>query len=396
MKHLENTRQLGMRTLAVHAGQQPDPLTGAITTPITATSSFSYDDFDSGARRFSGEEPGYSYSRFANPTVAVVEQKMAALEGGESAVACASGMAAISAVLFALLSPGDEIIHVGTLYGGTEGVIRNLLPRYGIKPIYVTDTKDLQAALTPQTKMVFVETPANPVLGIADIAEIARIAKQAGAVSVVDNTFATPYLTRPLDMGIDISLHSATKYISGHGDATGGIVVGSKALIDPIRVLCLKQFGACLSPFEAALLTRGLKTLPLRVEASSVGAAHIAEVLHAHPAVSQVFYPGLKSHPGHEIAARQMKLFGGIMAIELRGGREAARTFLDKLTLITQAVSVGDTDSLACHPATTTHSAVSPEVRRLSGITDGLVRISIGIEDVEDLVADLEQALEGL
>ena len=336
------------------------------------------------------------YSRFANPTVSVFEQKLAALEGAETAVACASGMAAISATLFALLVPGDEIIHIGTLYGGTEGVVRNLLPRYGIKPVHVTDVSGLEAAFTANTKVVLVETPANPGLDIADLAEIARLSKAAGAVSVADNTFATPYLTRPLELGIDIVLHSATKYISGHGDATGGVVAGSAALITPIRTLSLKQFGGCLSPFEASLLIRGLKTLPLRVEASSLSAQAVAEFLDGHSAVDTVFYPGLKQHPGHATASKQMKLFGGIMAIELKGGLNAARTFLDKLSIITQAVSLGDTDSLACHPASTTHSAVAPEIRRQSGITDGLVRISIGIEDTEDLIADLAQALEGL
>ncbi|MGA7587757.1 trans-sulfuration enzyme family protein [Rouxiella badensis] len=396
MKKSGNHASLGMRTLAVHGGQHPDAQSGAITTPITATSSFSYGDFDSGERRFSGEEPGYMYSRFGNPTVTAFEERMAVLEDAESAVACASGMAAVSATLFALLKSGDEIIHIGALYGGTEGLIRNLLPRYGIKPVFVPDLDALKAAFTEKTKMVFVETPANPVMGILSLEEVARLCREAGAVSVVDNTFATPYLTRPLQLGIDVVLHSATKYISGHGDATGGVVAGRRELIDPIRTLCLKQFGGCLSPFEAALMTRGLKTLPLRVEASSHSAQKIAEYLNEHPAIAAVFYPGLKTHAGYEVARKQMKLFGGIMAVELKGGRGAARQFLDKLTLVTQAVSLGDTDSLACHPASTTHSAVPEKIRLESGITEGLVRISIGIEDTEDLIADFEQALEGL
>ncbi|WP_369789352.1 PLP-dependent aspartate aminotransferase family protein [Rouxiella sp. WC2420] len=391
-----NHSSLGMRTLAVHGGQRPDAQSGAITTPITATSSFSYGDFDSGARRFSGEDPGYMYSRFGNPTVTAFEERMAVLENAESAVACASGMAAVSATLFALLKTGDEIIHIGALYGGTEGVIRNLLPRYGIKPVFVADLESLNDAFTANTKMVFVETPANPVMGIISLQEVARLSREAGAVSVVDNTFATPYLTRPLELGIDVVLHSATKYISGHGDATGGVVAGRRELIDPIRTLCLKQFGGCLSPFEAALMTRGLKTLPLRVEASSNSAQKIAEYLDEHPAIAAVFYPGLVTHAGHEVARQQMRLFGGIMAVELKGGKAAARHFLDHLNLVTQAVSLGDTDSLACHPATTTHSAVSEKIRLESGITDGLVRISIGIEDTEDLIADFKQALEGL
>ncbi|EIC82601.1 PLP-dependent aspartate aminotransferase family protein [Serratia sp. M24T3] len=391
-----NHSSLGMRTLAVHGGQRPDAQSGAITTPITATSSFSYGDFDSGARRFSGEDPGYMYSRFGNPTVTAFEERMAVLENAESAVACASGMAAVSATLFALLKTGDEIIHIGALYGGTEGVIRNLLPRYGIKPVFVADLESLKDAFTANTKMVFVETPANPVMGIISLQEVARLSREAGAVSVVDNTFATPYLTRPLELGIDVVLHSATKYISGHGDATGGVVAGRRELIDPIRTLCLKQFGGCLSPFEAALMTRGLKTLPLRVEASANSAQKIAEYLDEHPAIAAVFYPGLVTHAGHEVARQQMRLFGGIMAVELKGGKAAARHFLDHLNLVTQAVSLGDTDSLACHPATTTHSAVSEKIRLESGITDGLVRISIGIEDTEDLIADFKQALEGL
>lgn len=396
MKKPDNNSALGMRTLAVHGGQRPDAQSGAISTPIVATSSFSYGDFDSGARRFSGEDPGYMYSRFGNPTVTAFEERMAVLEAAETAVACASGMAAVSATLFALLKSGDEVIHMGALYGGTEGVIRNLLPRYGIKPVFVADLDTLKEAFTDKTKMVFVETPANPVMGIVSLQEVARLSREAGVVSVVDNTFATPYLTRPLALGIDVVLHSATKYISGHGDATGGVVAGSRALIDPIRTLCLKQFGGCLSPFEAALMTRGLKTLPLRVEACSISAQKIAEYLEGHPAIAEVFYPGLKTHVGHEVARQQMKLFGGIMAVELKGGKEAARHFLDSLTLVTQAVSLGDTDSLACHPATTTHSAVSEKIRLESGITDGLVRISIGIEDTEDLIADFKQALADL
>ncbi len=396
MKKPGSQSSLGMRTLAVHGGQHPDKQSGAITTPIAATSSFSYGDFDSGARRFSGEEPGYMYSRFGNPTVTAFEERMAVLEAAESAVACASGMAAVSATLFALLKSGDEIIHIGALYGGTEGVIRNLLPRYGIKPVFVASLDALQGAFTKNTKMVFVETPANPVMGIISLQEVARLSREAGAVSVVDNTFATPYLTRPLELGIDLVLHSATKYISGHGDATGGVVAGRRELIDPIRTLCLKQFGGCLSPFEAALMTRGLKTLPLRVEASSHSAQKIAEYLQQHPAIAEVFYPGLETHAGYDIARQQMRLFGGIMAVELKGGKAAARHFLDSLHLVTQAVSLGDTDSLACHPATTTHSAVAEKIRLQSGITDGLVRISIGIEDTEDLIADFTQALEGL
>jgi methionine-gamma-lyase len=387
---------LGLRTLAVHAGQIPDPSTGAVATPISTASAYSYGDFDNGERRFSGESPGFVYSRFANPTVAVFEAKMAALEGGESAVGFASGMAAICSTLMALLSTGDEIIHVGTLYGGTEGVMRNLLPRFGVRSLHVADASGLQAAITAKTRVIFVETPDNPMLGIVDLQAIAQVARAAQVLTVADNTFATPCLTRPLDWGIDVVVHSATKFIGGHGDATGGVAIGSTELMTKVRTVGLKQFGGCLSPFEAMMLIRGIKTLPLRVDAASLSAERIARLLDEHPAVERVFYPGLKGHPGHTIARRQMRRYGGLMSFELKGGRAAARTFLDRLTLVTQAVSLGDTDSLACHPASTTHSAVAEDIRRQYGVTEGLVRLSVGIEDVEDLEHDIRQALAAL
>ncbi len=387
---------LGMRTLAVHAGQRPDPSTGAIATPISTASAYSYGDFDTGEQRFSGESPGYLYSRFANPTVAAFEGKMAALEGGEAAVAFTSGMSAICATLMALVSSGDELIHVGTLYGGTEGVMRTLLPRFGVRAIHVAEVSELEAAITAKTRVIFAETPDNPMLGVVDLHETARIARAHQVLTVADNTFATPCLTRPLALGIDVVVHSATKFIGGHGDSTGGVVVASAAWVNAIRTVGLKQFGGCLSPFEASLLIRGLKTLPLRVEAACLSAERIARLLEEHPAVAKVFYPGLASHPGHEVARRQMSRFGALMSFELKGGKDAARTFLDRLELVTQAVSLGDTDSLACHPASTTHSAVAKDIRDQYGVTEGLVRLSVGIEDVEDLERDIRQALAAL
>ncbi|MDE1169031.1 MAG: PLP-dependent aspartate aminotransferase family protein [Pseudomonas sp.] len=387
---------LGMRTLAVHAGQTPDPTTGAVATPISTASAYSYGDFDNGERRFCGESPGYVYSRFANPTVAVFEAKMAALEGGESAVGFTSGMSAICSTVMALVSAGDEVIHVGTLYGGTEGVMRNLLPRFGVRSLHVATAAQLQAAITPNTRLIFTETPDNPMLGIVDLQAVAQVAKAAKILTVADNTFATPCLTRPLEWGIDVVVHSATKFIGGHGDATGGVAIGSKVLMEKVRTVGLKQFGGCLSPFEAMMLIRGLKTLPLRVEAASISAERIARLLAAHPAIERVFYPGLESHAGHAVAKRQMNRFGGLMSFELKGGRAAARTFLDRLALVTQAVSLGDTDSLACHPASTTHSAVAADIRLQYGVTEGLVRLSVGIEDVQDLENDIRQALAAI
>jgi methionine-gamma-lyase len=393
MKNHDAHRPFHVRTLAVHGGQTPDEATGAIAPPIVTTSSYSYGDFDNGVDRFTGEKPGFLYSRFANPTVAVLEAKMAALEGGEAAVGFASGMAAISSTLLALLSAGDDIVTVGTLYGGTQGVIGSLLPRLGIQSNQVSRIEDLAAAMTPCTQVVYVETPANPVLGIVDLAETARIAHEFGAIVVADNTFATPCLTQPLALGVDIVVHSATKFISGHGDATGGIAVGTADAMRKVRQAGMMQLGSCLSPHDASMLIRGLKTMPLRVEASSASAQRIAEFLDGHDAISAVHYPGLPGHPGHDVAARQMSAFGGILSLEMKGGRSAARSFLDALTLVTQAVSVGDTDSLACHPATTTHSAVPTDIRKKSGVTDGLVRLSVGIEFADDLLDDIQQAL---
>lgn len=386
-------RVLGLRTLAVHGGQSPDAATGAIAPPIVATSSFAYDGFDAGVLRFTGEQPGFLYSRFANPTVQTFEAKMATLEGGESAVAFASGMAAISSTLLGLASAGDEIIYVGTVYGGTDGVVRGLLPRLGIHTIPVPNLEGVTAHLSERTRLIYVETPANPVMGIVDLREVVRIARDVGILSVVDNTFSTPCLTQPLALGIDVVVHSATKYIGGHGDATGGVAVGRAEPLKAVRSVGMKDLGGCMSPHEAAMFIRGLKTLPLRIEAACDNAEQIATFLHAHPSVERVYYPGLSSHPGHEIARRQMRRFGGILSFELRGGRTMVRAFLDHLGLVTQAVSVGDVDSLACHPASTTHSAVAEHIRLQSGVTDGLIRLSAGIEDVEDLLADVEQAL---
>ena len=385
---------VGIRTLAVHAGQQPDPSTGAIATPVVSTSSFAFDGFDAGVARFAGAEPGYLYSRFANPTVAVFERKMAALEGGDQAIAFSSGMAAICTTLLAVLEAGDEVVYVGTLYGGTDGVMRQMLPRLGIRAVHAAAVEDIPGCVNGRTRAVYVETPSNPTLGICDLAKVAALAKARGLVSIADNTFATPVLTRPLDLGINVVVHSATKYIGGHGDATGGVAVAGLPYAATIRNAGMKELGGCMSPHDAALFIRGLKTLPLRVAASCDNAQTIAEVLHRHPAVAKVHYPGVPEHPGHATAIRQMRRFGGILSLELAGGLPAARLFLDSLSLVTQAVSVGDTDSLACHPASTTHSAVDPAARLAAGVTPGLVRMSLGIEDGNDLKRDVLRALE--
>lgn len=386
-----------LRTRAVHAGQHPDPQTGAITTPITQSSAFNYGTLEKGAAIFAGEAEGYRYSRFANPTVAALEAKMADLEGAPAAVAFSSGTAATSSVLLGLLNPGDEIAFLGPLYGGTEGLFRSLGERFGIKAVDATQ-RGLAASLTPATRLVWVETLTNPSLRLHDLAEVAALARVRGITTVADNTFCTPCLTRPLELGIDLVLHSMTKYLGGHGDATGGVVAGAAPLIAQVRKTGLGHVGGNLSPQEAFLFLRGIKTLPLRMAAHCAGAAAVADFLAAHPAVRVVHYPGLASHPQHALARRQLQGgFGGMVTFELaRNERAAAAGVLNALQLFTQAVSLGDVDSLACHPATTTHSFVSAEVRAAGGITEGLIRLSVGIEHPDDLIADLARALQPL
>ncbi|MHB1198972.1 MAG: trans-sulfuration enzyme family protein [Polaromonas sp.] len=382
-----------LRTRAVHAGQHPDPATGAIATPISQTTAFGYGTLEHGAAIFAGEAPGYRYSRFANPTVAALEVKMADLEGAPAAVAFASGTAATSSVLLGLLNPGDEIAFLGPLYGGTEGLFRSLGERFGIRAVDATP-QGLAACLTAATRMVWVETLTNPSLRLHDLAEVATLARAHGALTVADNTFCTPYLLRPLAHGIDLVLHSMTKYLGGHGDATGGIVAGSAALIASVRKTGLGHVGGSLSPQEAFLFLRGIKTLPLRMAAHCEGAAAVAEFLAQHPAVRVVHYPGLASHPQHALAQRLLQGgFGGVVTFELtHNDRAAAAAVLNQLELFTQAVSLGDVDSLACHPASTTHSLVPAEVRAQNGIVEGLIRLSVGIEHPDDLIADLERA----
>lgn len=380
------------RTRAVHVGSRPDPTTGAHVTPVYRTSTFAYGSFDRGARMFAGEESGYVYTRIGNPTVRVFEEKVASLEGAEDAVAFASGMAAIAALAFTFLKPGDELAFLGPLYGGTEGLFLETLTRFGVA---VRDVSDRPASewVGPKTRMLYVETPTNPTLRIHDLAAVGEAGRAHGVLTVADNTFATPYLTRPLEFGLDLVVHSATKYLGGHGDAIGGVVAGPAEAMEELRMHGLRHVGGAMSPEDAFLFMRGVKTLPLRMEAHCDGAEAVAGYLARHPAVARVYYPGLPQHPGHEVAARQMDRYGGMVALELHGGFDAARTFLDGLELFTQAVSLGDVESLATHPASTTHELLPPEVLERQGITPGLVRLSVGIEDPRDLIEDLEQAL---
>lgn len=385
----------GFATRAVHSGQEPDPQYGALSTPIYQTSTFVFKDVAQGAARFAGEEEGYIYTRLGNPTITALEEKIACLEGGEDAAAFASGMAAVSATIMALVNQGEHVVHSAALYGCTFAFLHELMPRFGVDATGV-DTADLEAvkkAIRPNTKVVYIESPTNPTMRITDIQAVADIAHANGAKVVVDNTFMTPYLQRPLEMGADVVLHSATKYINGHGDVVAGLVISTKEIMAGIKMTTLKDIGGIMSPFNAWLILRGLKTLPLRMDRHNSNTMTIAKFLEQHPAVAKVYYPGLESFDQHQLAKKQMSGFGGIMAFELKGGYEAGVKLMNGVKICRLAVSLGDIDTLIQHPASMTHSVV-PEAERLAAnITPGLVRLAVGLEDVEDIIADLEQAL---
>ncbi|MCF4991812.1 methionine gamma-lyase, partial [Pseudomonas gessardii] len=370
---------------------------GALVPPIYLSATFAFPTAEYGAGCFAGEESGHFYTRISNPTLALLESRMATLEGGEAAVAFSSGMGAIAATFWTLLRPGDEVIVSQTLYGCTFALLHHGIGEFGVKVRHVdlSDLDALRAALSPATRMIYCETPANPNLQLIDISAVARIAHQQPHITVVvDNTYCTPYLQRPLELGADVVVHSATKYLSGHGDITAGIAVSRHDLAQRLRLQGLKDLtGAVLSPQDAFLLMRGLKTLALRMDRHCSNAQAVAEALQAHPAVESVTYPGLRSFPQYELAARQMKLSGGMIAFELKGGIATGRRFMNALKLFSRAVSLGDAESLAQHPASMTHSTYTPEERAQHGIGEGLVRLSVGLEDIADLLADLEQAL---
>lgn len=381
------------RTLSIHAGQQPDPSTGALATPVYFTSTFSYGTAEEGQARFSGQNPGYIYSRFANPTTAALEQKLAALEGADEALVVASGMAAVSAIMYALTNAGDEVAFIDPVYGGTDAFLRNTLTRAGVTLSRYSSDKDFAERVKPNTKVVLFEPITNPTLKVIDTRIVVEAARKVGALVICDNTFLTPYLFRPLEIGADVVMHSGTKYLSGHGDIIAGIVAGRSELMQKIRTVALKHIGSPIGPQEAYLLQRGVKTLTLRMDAHIENARKVADFLAAHPKVAKVYYPGHASHPGHQAVAETATGFGGMVAVDIEGGFAKAAVFLNNLQLFAQAVSLGDVESLACHPASTTHAAMTAEDRQRAGVTENLVRLSIGVEDADDLIADLAQAL---
>lgn len=392
---MERIRQQRLATRCVHAGQRPDPLTGAISPPIYQTSTFAFASLEQGAARFAGEEPGYIYTRLGNPTLAALEAKIADLEGGEAAVAFGSGMAAIATVVTALVQAGDHVLFGNPIYGCTYDFLMDIMARFGVEatPVDPSRPGQVERAIRPNTRLLLFETPANPTLRLADIRALSDLAHRHQITVVVDNTFMSPYLQRPLEHGADIVVHSATKYIGGHGDVVAGLAVGPASVMNQIRKTTLKDFGGILSPFDAWLLLRGLKTLAVRMERHSENALRVARYLEEHPLVMRVYYPGLESSPQYELARRQMDGFGGLLSFELIGGIAAGRTLLGAVHLCTVAVSLGDTDTLIQHPASMTHAVVPPEARAAAGISDGLVRLSVGLEDADDIIADLNQAL---
>ena len=390
-------KKLGLGTTAIHAGTLKN-LYGTLAMPIYQTSTFIFDSAEQGGRRFALEEAGYIYTRLGNPTTTTLENKIAALEEGEAAVATSSGMGAISSTLWTVLKAGDHIVTDKTLYGCTFALMNHGLTKFGVEVTFV-DTSNLEEvknAMKENTRVVYLETPANPNLKIVDLEGVCKVAHtNPNTLVIVDNTFATPYMQKPLKLGADIVVHSVTKYINGHGDVIAGLVITNKELADQIRFVGLKDMtGAVIGPQEAYYIIRGMKTFEIRMERHCKNARTIVDFLNKHPKVEKVYYPGLETHPGYEIAKKQMKDFGAMISFELKGGFEAGKTLLNNLKLCSLAVSLGDTETLIQHPASMTHSPYTKEEREAAGITDGLVRLSVGLENVEDIIADLEQGLE--
>ena len=374
-------------TLAIHAGERPDKAFGAISVPIYQTSTFAFQDV--------GKTRGYDYSRTANPTRKVLEDTIAQLEGGKAGFAFATGMAAEATVMH-LLKAGDHVISGDDVYGGTYRLFQNVMRDFGLEFTFLRmDNRErIERAIRPDTRMLWLETPSNPLLNIVDVEMAVDIAKKHNLMTVIDNTFATPYFLRPFDYGVDLVVHSTTKYLNGHCDVVGGAVVTTTDELTQRVQFLLNAMGTCASPFDCWLVLRGIETLPVRMKRHEENASAVANYLVGRPSVNKVFYPGLESHPGHEIARRQMKGFGGVVSFETEGGTESVNAFLRRLKVFSLAESLGGVASLAEHPATMSHASMPKEYREKAGITDELVRLSVGLENIDDLIEDLEQALK--
>lgn len=385
-ENMEKNNKVGFSTKAIHAGQEPDPTTGAIMTPVYLTSTYVQEEI--------GKHKGYEYTRVSNPTRTALEKNIAALEGGKEGMAFGSGMAAIDSI-FRLLKMGDHVVLSRNVYGGTYRIAKMIWENWRLEFDFVdtTNIANVKKALKQNTKMIFIETPTNPTMEITDIAAIVKLTKAEGLISVVDNTFATPYLQKPLEYGIDIVVHSLTKYLNGHSDMVGGLIVTSDAKITERLRYFQKAIGAILSPFDSWLTLRGTKTLAVRMKQHGESAMQIAKWLTNQRAVKKVYYPGLPTHPQYKLAKKQMKNFGGMIAFNL-GSFDAAKKFLKKVRLCALAESLGGVETLISHPATMTHASIPHEQRIKIGVTDGLVRISVGLEDVIDIIADIKKALK--
>jgi methionine-gamma-lyase len=384
-----------IETNAIHAGRIDDKQFGSLATPLYQTSTFIFDNAKQGGDRFSGESEGYIYTRLGNPTTRQLELRVAALECMDDAAATATGMAAVSAALLTNLQAGDHMISSKAVYGCSFSLMNHIFKKYNIEVTFVdmTEPENIKATIKENTKLIFLETPINPNLVVLDLEKICAIAKEHKLLSIVDNTFLTPVLQQPAKFGADVVVHSATKYLNGHGDVVAGIVCGSFEMINEIKMTTLKDIGATISPHDAWLIIRGLKTLPIRMDRHCSNAQKVAEFLEQHPMVNEVYYPGLKSHSGYKFIGKQMKAAGGVIAFELNTDLAGGIIFIDAMELFSIAVSLGDAESLIQHPASMTHSPYTPEERVDAGISDSLIRISVGLESVEDIIADLTQAL---
>lgn len=393
---MKNVQQKGIGTIAIHGGHEKNPF-GSLATPIYQTSTFIFDNVEQGGARFAGKEDGYIYSRLGNPTVSVAEKKMALLEGGEACVATGSGMGAIASTLWTLIKAGDHILADKVLYGCTFALLSHGLTKFNVEVDFIdmSDLNLVKKSIKDNTKVIYLETPANPNLKICNIQEISKIAHLNNDIQViVDNTFATPYCQKPLDLGADIVVHSATKYLNGHGDVIAGFVIGKKEVITQVRLFGIKDMtGSVLSPHDASLIIRGLKTLEIRMQKHCENAQKVANFLNNHEKVKKVYYPGLSNHEGFNIAKKQMNNFGGIVSFELKDGFEAGIKLLNSLELCSLAVSLGDTETLIQHPASMTHSAYSKEELENAGLSAGLVRLSVGLENIDDIILDLNNGL---
>ena len=381
-------------TLAVHAGTVRSQF-GEHSEALFLTSSFVFENAAQAAARFIGEQPGNIYSRFTNPTVTMFEERLAAMEGAEQCIATASGMSAILACVMGVLKAGDHIVASRSLFGATVNLFNNIIKKFGVETTYVsaTDVAEWKAAVRPNTRLLFLETPSNPLTEISDIAAIAEVAKQCGALLAVDNCFCTPILQRPLELGADIVIHSATKYIDGQGRVLGGAVLGSKKNMESVYGF-LRTAGPTMSPFNAWIFLKGMETLKVRMDAHCANALELSRWLEAQPNVARVFYPGLPSHPQHALALKQQKSGGGIVSFEVKGGKAAAWRVIDNTRLLSITANLGDTKTTITHPASTTHARITPEARAAAGITDGLIRIAVGLEAVVDIQNDLARGLK--